>query len=309
MRITGQALCLAGAFSLALAGPARPAAANQLDHAATFAEAEQACISGNWQKGVELLAKLYLETRKPAYLHNQARCYEQNGQLELAMGRYEEFLRKDKEQPPEKRSPLEKRNEAERTIARIEERLMRQKAARDRGERPEDSTAAAPTPGPAPLPPATNSSPTPYPGAGPAIAAAPRNWNEPSPRVDLQTTRPANGGSAGLRIAGISAAASGGVALLIGAMAGVMTKTTQDGIEDDARNRRPHDPDAFDTGKKSAQIATIGFIAGPALLGAGALLYYLGMAKAEDRPSDATAIAITPMVAKSGALLQIGGRY
>jgi hypothetical protein len=60
-----------------------------------------ACASGDVKKGVSILAELYAETRNPSFVFNQARCYQQNGQLEPARERFREYLRVGKNEPAE----------------------------------------------------------------------------------------------------------------------------------------------------------------------------------------------------------------
>jgi hypothetical protein len=58
-----------------------------------------ACASGDVKQGIEILAGLYAETRNPAFVFNQARCYQQNGQLEPARQRFSEYLRVGTSEP------------------------------------------------------------------------------------------------------------------------------------------------------------------------------------------------------------------
>ncbi len=56
--------------------------------------ARKACLSGDYAKGVEILSDLFLDTKNPTYIYNQARCYEQNNHCAEAVGRFREYLRK-----------------------------------------------------------------------------------------------------------------------------------------------------------------------------------------------------------------------
>jgi hypothetical protein len=58
--------------------------------------AKKACMLGDSKTGTEILADLYISTGDPNYIWNQARCFEQNGENEKAILRFQEFLRKDK---------------------------------------------------------------------------------------------------------------------------------------------------------------------------------------------------------------------
>ena len=56
--------------------------------------AQKACLLGDFNKGIEILADLYIDTHDPTYIYNQGRCLEQNGQNQPAILRFQEYLRK-----------------------------------------------------------------------------------------------------------------------------------------------------------------------------------------------------------------------
>jgi tetratricopeptide (TPR) repeat protein len=56
--------------------------------------AKKACLSGDYAKGVSILAELYVDTNDSNYLFNQGRCYEQNIKYSEAAERFKEYLRK-----------------------------------------------------------------------------------------------------------------------------------------------------------------------------------------------------------------------
>jgi hypothetical protein len=56
--------------------------------------AKTACLSGDYAKGVAILAELYVQTNDPNFLFNQGRCLEQNVKYVEAAERFREFLRK-----------------------------------------------------------------------------------------------------------------------------------------------------------------------------------------------------------------------
>ena len=58
--------------------------------------ARKACIVGNYTKGVDILADLFISVRDPVYIYNQARCFQQNHQWQAAIDRFNEYLRKAK---------------------------------------------------------------------------------------------------------------------------------------------------------------------------------------------------------------------
>jgi hypothetical protein len=55
--------------------------------------ARTACLSGDYAKGAALLSELYVETKNPAFIYNQGRCFEQNRRFEEAIARFEEYVR------------------------------------------------------------------------------------------------------------------------------------------------------------------------------------------------------------------------
>jgi hypothetical protein len=57
-------------------------------------QAKKTCASGDFRKGVDLLADLYIRSDDATYVYNQGRCYEQNHQWKGAIDRFREYLRK-----------------------------------------------------------------------------------------------------------------------------------------------------------------------------------------------------------------------
>lgn len=96
-------------------------------------EARIACLAGDWQKGVRLLAEVYVATKEPTWLYNQGRCYQQSNQGAMAITRFRDYLRVA---PPE--SPLVAK--AKTYIAEIE------------GDMKKNEPVPAPAPAPAPAP-------------------------------------------------------------------------------------------------------------------------------------------------------------
>ena len=58
------------------------------------AAAKTACVAGDVDRGVHLLAELFTATNDPIWIFNQGRCYQQNGQVQPAILRFREYLRK-----------------------------------------------------------------------------------------------------------------------------------------------------------------------------------------------------------------------
>jgi hypothetical protein len=280
----GLWLCALTIGASVAGGPTPAARAADLDEPARLAEAERACLTGKHERGVELLAELYVATRHPAYLHNQARCYEQNGQYRLAAGRYREFLRKLKELPPdqitaETRLTPEKIAAIEANATRLEQLV------------PEEGGAGAAR-------------------ARPAITGLPPEKGEARNDALAATAiapadRPAGGGA--LRASGIAVATLGVLAGAGGAIAGLVAKRTEEDITAaSGRGNEPFDANQYDRGRLAAQLSTVGLIAGPALVVTGALLYWRGAAA---RTTDRAALTVTPALSAGAIGALVTARY
>jgi hypothetical protein len=70
--------------------------------------AKRACATGDFRKGVDLLAQLFVETDNLTYVFNQGRCYEQNHQWVSAIDRFREYLRKIPSAQTAERETVEK---------------------------------------------------------------------------------------------------------------------------------------------------------------------------------------------------------
>lgn len=84
---------------LALHALGRGTPARAADEDSRPRQALAACSGGEVQKGIGILAELYAETREPAFVFNQGRCYQQNGELEKAADRFREYLRVGTNEP------------------------------------------------------------------------------------------------------------------------------------------------------------------------------------------------------------------
>jgi hypothetical protein len=57
------------------------------------AEAHTECLAGHVERGVKLLAELYVGTGDPNHIYNQGRCFEGNARWAEAVSRFREYLR------------------------------------------------------------------------------------------------------------------------------------------------------------------------------------------------------------------------
>jgi tetratricopeptide (TPR) repeat protein len=140
--------------------------------------AKTACLSGDYTKGVALLAELYVDTNDPIFIFNQGRCFEQSGRYEDAVIRFREYQRKNADAGHQPDA------EAEKHIADCLALLDKQKApapeqeqgAASAGAKPAATAGEAGTAGASPAtsqPPAAPSEPPISPGPASTPAALP----------------------------------------------------------------------------------------------------------------------------------------
>jgi hypothetical protein len=141
-------------------------------------EARTACLAGDYTLGVRLLSELFVASKDPGFIYNQARCFEQSSRYQEAIGRFHEYLRAGKKLSTEEKA------DAEKHIADCKELLASEKAQ-----------AVPPTP-------------TSQPGTEKAPAAE-------KPSTLVHQANPA-AGSPGLRTGGIATASAGGAVLVAG---------------------------------------------------------------------------------------------
>ena len=177
--------CLGSTHALAAKGSAR----SREDSAN---KARKACLAGDIQTGMTILSDLFVSTKDPSWVYNQARCFEQNGRYEEAVTRFEEYLRLTKG------SHGRDRDEAQEHLAECQSKLAR--------------TAPLAPPPEAPAP----------------IVTPPPPPSQPVVQVGEAPATPERDGS-GLRIAGITVGAAGMAALAGGlAFNFVANKTAKD---------------------------------------------------------------------------------
>jgi hypothetical protein len=233
-------------------------------HQAQERAARKACLGGDYAKGVNILADLFVETRDPTHIYNQGRCFEQNLRYQEAAGRFEEYLRT----PDLKLSP-EERAATEKHIADCREKL-----ARERGDspfQPAPQPAVPPTPPPAP-------EPKPPEPASTVSAARPQ-------------PQPAEGGRRwGLITAGIITSAVGVGGLVTGIVFNLKANSLADQMESElgAYVKKSNDQKNYRT------VAWVGYGVGAGCAVAGAILIGVGVVRS--RPTSETDIAFVPAI-------------
>src|SRR5664279_1617332 len=71
-------------------------------------EARTACLAGDYTLGVRLLSELFVSSKDPGFIYNQARCFEQNRRYDDAIGRFHEYLRAGKNLDAAEKADAEK---------------------------------------------------------------------------------------------------------------------------------------------------------------------------------------------------------
>jgi hypothetical protein len=212
--------------------------------------AKKACLTGDPERGVELLTDLFIDTNDPTYIFNQGRCFEQSNRYEDAIGRFREYLRK-----AGKSSEAEKAD-AEKHISDCTALLEKSGAAPVRGTSAE---VAGPVPSPVP--------------AAPVVGQAAPVPVAPMPPSNAGIVRPGEGGQesnpgSGLRTAGLVTGAVG----IVAGVAGVVFNLKYNNRVNSTTKDYNSDP----TSRNYLTLAIVSYSAGAVCLAGGTLMYLLG---------------------------------
>jgi hypothetical protein len=232
--------------------------------------AKKACILGDFRKGADLLAELFVETNDPNYIFNQGRCFEQSHQWEDAADRFLEFLRKMPNLAEDERKNVEKH------IAECQSHLPNQAAPS--APSPQAPPPAAPPPPPTSPIPETNDS-TPTPG--------------PAPVTDEHA-------GAGLRISGIVLGAVGVVGLATGIYCNIRHESLVKDVNAGTASRS-----SLDTYRTASWV---GYGVGAAAVVTGVTLYILG-AQAAKTGSKPSSVALLPVFRPGESTLLLSGAF
>ncbi len=267
--------CSAGVFIVVLLWTSPTSAASQQ---AQERAARKACLGGDYAKGVDILADLFVATKDLTYIFNQGRCFEQNRKYEDAIARFHEYL-----QTGEGKLDQADKSAAERHIADCKEML-----AQDRASSP---TPTAPQSFAPPPVVATTTEPAPTSEPSTLVVAQPETQPAPAPAQ-------ASSG-AGLRVGGIITASLGVASLGAGVLLNLKAnsiisdmKATVDGYS--ASKNTEHD--TYKT------LAWVGYGVGAACVVTGAILYGVGL-KAKSSSSASVALAPVFGAGQAGAVL------
>jgi tetratricopeptide (TPR) repeat protein len=226
-----------GLFMVCMSGPVY--AEKPLSKAAKEKAAKKACATGDFTKGVDILADLFVETNDFLYVYNAGRCYQQNNRWEQAISRFREYLRKAKDISESDRA------ETERQIADCEGSL---------GKTAQVSVASSPVVATAPVP-----------VVHPETAASEPVTSTVSSKPELSPSDGSRGKR--LRVAGIISAAVGVAA--IGTGVGLALKANSLSATDYSRSRE-------DERASLKTWSMVGYGVGAAAVVTGVVLYIVG---------------------------------
>jgi hypothetical protein len=293
-------------FPLAMAaGSAQAASKDGRDNKER--QAKTACLSGDYKKGVALLAELYVSTNDPNYLFNQGRCFEQNGKYEEAIVRFREYQRKNKDAG----HPVDP--DADKHIADCQA-LLGKPALTTPVPVPAPANAtttptpAAATVAPAAAVPVTATAVAPPPGASPPPAEPTATTGTTSeaqtsaatntPTDLAASTQAPDARGLGLRVGGIVAVVAG----VAGVATGVVLNLKSNSLAKDLERSNTSYSRAKESDRSRYETwSWVGYGVGGACIVGGAILYYLGF-----RQGHEPQVALVPSAGPGhvGALLQ-----
>jgi hypothetical protein len=234
---------------------------------------------GDLGEGIEILGELYVESNDPVFVHNQGRCYQQNGQWQKAINRFEEYLRKATGLSQQDRTVVE------RYILECEAKLDKMTAA---SPAPQSTQAVAPPP----------------PVADTQVAPRDEPPSTPMPLHPVATTpaqEPENPGHA-MRVGGVVAAAAGLATLGAGIGFNLAERSLHNQMSSDATKATSANEDRRSTYQT---VSIIGYAIGATALVTGVTLYVLGARK----PVAAERVLLMVDVSSDAASLGLKGRF
>jgi hypothetical protein len=240
--------------------------------------ARKACLAGDADKGVSILADLFVETRQPVYIFNQGRCFEQNRRYEDAIARFEEYLRAGETAG----LSAEDRAAAEKHIADCKSRV------------PETSNKVQATAPPSFVPPPPSAAPIPEPVSTPQPAAGLVEQPQPQPEPPK--------GRSKLLTAGIIVGAVGVAAVGLGMGFNVKANS----MVNDMHTKVDYYSENTNSSRESYQIlAWVGYIGGAALVATGVVLVAVGASRGRSSQS----VALVPTVGPDQAGMLLSGAF
>jgi hypothetical protein len=234
-------------------------------------DARKACLTGDYHKGIEILADLFIETKDPIHLFNQGRCLEQSHQWQDAIDRFREYLRKSPSLSSEDAADTNKH------IADCEGFLEKEKGTASPPPIQPQPTVTTGAPVPPPRPDAAER---------PAIAS----------RAEPTTTS-----GSGLRTAGWIVAATGVAAVATGVALNVKANSVADELWQKQSQSKQSQHDTLKTW------SWVSYAAGAAFVATGATLYLLGR-RAGNATKDVN-VALLPAADANGGTVTLFGAF
>jgi hypothetical protein len=243
--------------------------------------ARKACLTGDFSKGVDLLAELFLDTKDITYIFNQGRCFEQNRRYEEAVGRFREYLVKGSSLGREEKADAEKHLSV--CLSYLGKTDANQPFV---AEEHKAGPVSAPTTSSEGLTSAT-----------PLLKPQPPAIGESSPQAG-QSSR-----GASLRTIGIVAATVGVAGVAMGILLNVKVNSMSSDLEKPYNYTRSADS----TRQTYKTIGWVGYGVGAAGIVAGAALYFLGRSKAEELAGNNVTLA--PAIASGSVGATFAGTF
>ena len=229
--------------------------------------ARKACMTGDYDRGISILADMFIEHRDPVFVFNQGRCLEQNARYKDAVMRFEEYLRLgDTMKLPEGAPEIAKKH--------IED--CKAKLA-------EESRPAAP-------PPVVQPVPQPLPQVTPPPPA-------PSPLVQPEPVNPGNG----LLVGGIVTGTVGVAAAVTGVFFGLKSNNMVDQMQ---TNRDSYTSSKHASQQTYKTLAWVGYGVGATCIAGGAVMIAIAASRSKAESQVAFVPVLGP--GQAGILLRGG---
>jgi tetratricopeptide (TPR) repeat protein len=227
--------------------------------------AKTACLSGDYAKGVTLLAELYVSFNDVAYLFNQGRCYEQSGKYAEAIVSFREYALKNEDAGNGPDAAVEKH------IAHCQALIDNQKLAAHVGMSAPAAASSVQPGAAATLEPQS-----------PVAAPVPADVKPQEPRVGIVEAASVAPGRS-LRVAGITVAVVGAAGIASGVLLNIKANRLASNLE--AANGSSTTMYSRSTESSRSTYQTFGWVAygaGAASVAGGAILYFLGYSRGQN---------------------------
>jgi tetratricopeptide (TPR) repeat protein len=246
----------------ALSATAKPASRQSMERAA-----KKACATSDYQKGIDILADLYLDTNDAVYVYNQARCYQQNSRQAQAIDRFREYLRKAPDLTDAERADVEKH------IAECESLL-----------------------------PKTPPEPTVVPREPPPVQPVSQPSASPAETLAAPSTVPVSSGS-GLRVAGLVTSGIGLAAIATGVVLAAQTHS----LTNDIQNSESGSYASKESRRASYETwGWVSYGVGAAAVATGAILYVVGRSSGGSSPRTEVSLLPTFVPGEARLILRGG---